>query len=649
MSGQATPRNIAKRFIRRHLAHCLTERSRILKHLRPTYAEELDALSQTYADIRGSELVELHAVVARQAGGPASFIASGGMAAVATVAAQLHEHACLEPGTPLTPLAAIARPPLTTNAAMLFTSSAKHPDAREVMRRLGRPGMRPAAVVTHRPSEGLPRMPETTIVTLPPLRVREGFLAVNSVISMSAALMQAYLGKRQLPQVLPTPERVDPLPQDINRLLVLYPPSLAAVAVDLETRLVEIGLAAVQLADYRNFAHGRHTGIERNRAVTTILTLSDGPSRALADATAAALPEYLSVARWHTDEAWPASVLGLLAQSMRACGALGDAREVNVARPKVPAFGRTLYRLPVRRRLPETLVGPVDRKLIGIGGLPGKRDVRRQYTRALNGWIGRLGERRFAAVVLDYDGTVCATNERFDPPTSAVAETLDRVLARGLRLGFASGRGPSMHRELRRIIDPAHWPRVDVGLYNGGVLCRLDDELGRLDQPTPLIKAAMDRVTSLPFAASLTLEPRCTQLTIQLADGTWMKGGLLAALIAEACAQPPSLAVKVLSSGHSVDLVPACTSKTTVIDRIRHREGPVDVLCIGDQGQIGGNDFELLAAEPWSLSVDRTSADPTRCWYLADGSCAGPNLLVRYLGALRGHGAKATLKAGALL
>ena len=39
------------------------------------------------------------------------------------------------------------------------------------------------------------------------------------------------------------------------------------------------------------------------------------------------------------------------------------------------------------------------------------------------------------------------------------------------------------------------------------------------------------------------------------------------------------------------------------------------VLAIGDQGDLGGNDFELLASSRWTLSVDRCSADPARCWW----------------------------------
>jgi hydroxymethylpyrimidine pyrophosphatase-like HAD family hydrolase len=615
--------------------------------MRPTYEDELDALETTYRDVLGADLRELEGFVGKIGSGPASFIGSGGMLAVATLAAGLHESGCLQPGAAKTPLAAIHQPALASCGAMLFSSSGKHPDAREVMRRLGRTGMRPAAVLTHREARE-PRLGvDVAMVTLPPLPIREGFLAVNSVMSMCVALVRAYAGE-VLPARLPRTELTESLPV-CERLVVLYPPPLAAVAVDLETRLAEIGLAAVQLADYRNFAHGRHTGLQRNMGGTAVLALSEESSEDLAEATLAALPPEVERALWHTGAPWPQAALELLVSSMRACGELGKVAGVEVSRPKVPRFGRTLYRLAVRRRLPESLLGPVERKLGGFATAPSAEPIRRSYEEALESWTKELGGRRFGAVALDYDGTVCATGARFEPPVAAMAEALNASLARGLRLGFASGRGPSLHRDLRAVLDPEHWDKVELGLYNGGVLVRLDEELGDLSQPSPLIESASDRLEELAIAEVLEFAPRCAQLTIEVRDAAWMRQGLLAEVIADALRRPPEIAVKVLASGHSVDVVPAASTKVAVVERIRHRLGPVEVLCVGDQGQIGGNDFDLLAEQRWSLSVDRCSADPTRCWYLGDGSRTGPELALRYLKALRRRKGGVAIEVGELL
>ena len=617
----------------------------ILVLLRPTYEQELEALGRTYEEIQAWDVAPLRSVVSELGAGPAGFIGSGGMTAVAVLASQLHERACLQPGAPMTPLAALSRPPIIGSGAVLFTSSGKHPDAREVMRRIGRTGSSPAAVLTHRPASELPEIPKVAVVTLPELPLREGFLAVNSVLSMGVALVRAYVGD-VLPGELPSLACSVPV---AKHLLVLYGPELAAVASDLEARIVEIGLASVQLADYRNFAHGRHVGLQRNLEQTAVLALSTPASEDLADATLAVLPAAVQVARWHADIDGPAGVLALLVASMRSVGELGTRLEIDLAHPRVPMFGRRLYRLPIRRRIAEVHVGPVERKLGGVAGATGSADLRRSYQRALDGWLDEIESQRFGAIVLDYDGTVCSTKGRFDPPQPAVGAALSQVLDRGLRVGLASGRGPSLHRALRDVVDPRHWSRVEVGLYNGGVILRLDEEPGDLRTPSALIAMAVERLMGLPFGNELVLEARCAQVTVELRSGLWMKGGQLAEVVVDALQRPPALPLKVVASAHSVDVVAAATTKVAVVDRIRHLEGPVAVLAIGDQGQIGGNDFELLAHERWSLSVDRCSADPSRCWFLDRGAHTGPELLVRYLRALRRTAGGARFPARELL
>jgi hypothetical protein len=617
--------------------------------LRPTYQQELDELDETYRATRAWNRDPLERVIERFSAGPATFIASGGMAPVSALAVVLHERSARQPAVALTPLAAISRPPLASSAAMLFTASGKHPDAVEVMRRLGRPGMQPAAVLTHRPADTLSPVPGAALISLPPLVLREGFLAVNSIMSMSVALVEAYLGSI-LPARLPAPTRFNSLPADLDRLIILHASDLAPVAADLEARLSETGLAAVQVADYRNFAHGRHTGLHRNLDRTTIVAISGPDSNELASATLGTLPDDMEILRWHDGRPWPQNLLGLLQVSMQASGELGDRHGVHIGRPGVPAFGRRLYRLPIRRRLPEALAGPVDRKLAAAGPSPEVRQAHGVYNTGLNAWLTDSRDQTFGAVVFDHDGTICSTEGRFQPPAPPLAAALDRLLRAGLRVGFASGRGPSLHRDLRAIIDEQLWARVEVGLYNGAVLCRLDEDLGDLRRPAPEISAAEQRLRALAIGSALVFESRCAQLSVELGQGAWMQAGQLAEIVRETLATSPALGLKVVASAHSVDIVSSRTSKVAVVDRVRHLDGPVSVLCIGDQGHFGGNDYELLAHDRWSLSVDRCSTDPTRCWYLDTGRLSGPALTLRYLDALkftRAPGAR--LKARELL
>lgn len=59
-----------------------------------------------------------------------------------------------------------------------------------------------------------------------------------------------------------------------------------------------------------------------------------------------------------------------------------------------------------------------------------------------------------------------------------------------------------------------------------------------------------------------------------------------------------------------------------------------DILSIGDKGQWPGNDFDLLA-NPFSLSVNEVSGDPTTCWNLAPAGHRGVQATLDYLGCFR--------------
>src|SRR5262249_31299692 len=135
----------------------------------------------------------------------------------------------------------------------------------------------------------------------------------------------------------------------------------------------------------------------------------------------------------------------------------------------------------------------------------------------------------------------------------------------------------------------------------------------------------------------IAIESHTHQVEVRLRSARSWSGDALAEATRELFERGPSLPVKVVASAHSIDIITASTTKRAVLDVIRDRCSGA-VLAIGDQGQVGGNDFELLASIRTTLSVDRCSADPTRCWNLDDKGHRGPNVLVRYLKALRPRG-----------
>ena len=258
--------------------------------------------------------------------------------------------------------------------------------------------------------------------------------------------------------------------------LVLVGPGTEAAGIDLETRLSETGLAAAQLVDYRNFAHGRHYGLSRNQDRTTIVAFIAPEYADLANATLAQLPNEVPVIRIETDQEWPCGVLELLVGSMQLIGQVSDAARLDPARPRVPEFGRALYRLNSQSKISMVAPDPVARKLIALGA-PASTAIRNRYQVELERWTTMISELQFDGLVLDYDGTVCTTENRFDAPDETIVKLLVNVIERGAYLGFASGRGSSLHRELRNVIPEQLWSRVYAGMYNGALVIPLNADM----------------------------------------------------------------------------------------------------------------------------------------------------------------------------
>ena len=150
--------------------------------------------------------------------------------------------------------------------------------------------------------------------------------------------------------------------------------------------------------------------------------------------------------------------------------------------------------------------------------------------------------------------------------------------------------------------------------------------------PTPTISAALKKAADslgadsvLSMSCQIEIRPRQISL---VGEGVSMEEVWLRTC--EALARMPSM--KILSSGHSVDILDEGVSKINLINRIKElaSEKTGELLCIGDRGRWPGNDCELLA-QPYSLSVDQVSYDPHSCWNLAPAGCSGTQATLYYL------------------
>lgn len=557
----------------------------------------------------------------------AVFSGSGGALAVAELAAQLHRQVSGRPARVSTPLGLAAEVGERDAAAVLFSAGGRNPDTRLAARAARLAGFRPVVVVSCRSSSELPpallRYVDNAVKIPSP---KDGFLATSSVIAMAVSIARAF--GFELPPELKFESGIAREPLRVRTVIVGGALQRAAM-VDLDTRLAETGLSASQTADLRNFAHGRHVGLSRNSESTTVVVFSDPSSEALANRTVEILPVGTDVRRLHSTLSYPASAIELFGHSMHVVDATGSVQGVDPARPGVEKFGRELYRLSAGKSISMARLDPVERKLAAAGLHRGHFDKARHL---LQEWLAAIRDVSIAGLVLDYDGTCCATDRRSEGPDPHVGEKLRELIEQGLPVAFASGRGQSLVTDTQEWIPKEYWATTWVGLYNGA-------QIGTLEKPPEeecvghsALQEACARLKAEEWGPEFEVEHRSNLVSLR-SEGEF-SGVQLLPSVSAILERYPRLNLKVMASGHTVDVVLPETSKSAVVELLLGL-GLHEIMAIGDQGQRDGNDYELLAATPWSLSVDRVSADLSRCWNFGAGPETGPPLLLRYLNKLR--------------
>lgn len=601
------------------------------------YDSELEGLRTAYLEALTRPNEEALTRAARFCAGRSVIaVASGGAFPSARLAAWLHTARTGLFALAMTPLDYIGSPmPSETVTVTLLSATARHPDTELVAAAAIDRGHRVLLVTQRRPGEvkGALAHPSVELLTVPQPGGRDGFLATQSLLVTATTLARLYRPTGTdalLPDLPALNERPAPMPLR-ERTLILHGSVEHPAADDLEARLSETGLAAVQVADYRTLAHGRHFGLSRHLGTTTVISIAGPDNFSLAERTLSLLPAETDIIRLRTGLAGVTGVLDLLVQSMGLPPEAARAQGVHLSRPGVPVFGRRLYHLKPSSVIKSQTPVPVLRKLIAAN-LPREDRAAEWYTDALDDWVGHLHEQRIGALVLDYDGTVVATEARYDLPTEPVKAALTELLSRGLPIAFASGRGDSLHRDLRQWVPPSAWPQVFLGLHNGAWQLRLDEPAdNEPGERELLLREAAKRLKGYPEnVLARRLSP--SQLTVTSPDPL-LPVAAMNALVYAALHAAPALDVRVGNSGHSVDVTAAACGKHVVVERMAAAHGPV--LAVGDHGDQGGNDFDLLAATPWSLSVDRCSADPGRCWSLAPQGVTGPAALVALLSGMK--------------
>lgn len=620
------------------------------------YARELELLSGTYTWACAVPVDDLAAAIRKAADAPLLTVGSGGSLTVAVIAAALHRYYTGASSTVQTPLAVSFDPQdLRRASVMLLTAGGRNPDVLGAFQQIIQKEPRRFIVVCA--STGSPlskRASKFSWVDVSQWSVptgKDGFLATNSLLATTVILTRAYAAAYGAPSLLPP--SLSELMGAFNRsmvddihdlchvlwtrhtLVVLHGTETYPGAVDLESKLTEAALSCVQIADYRNFAHGRHHWLAKRGGESAVLAFLTHTDDRIAENVLALLPPSVPVVRLVIQQSGISAGVSSVVAAFLVAASAGRSRGIDPGDPGVPAFGRKIYHQNV---LTSNVSGSYREKVAierkggaTLATLEARsqdaslRDSYRLFVASLTGAV-------FGGVVLDYDGTVCDEANRFEPIGKKMAQEIRRLLRSGTVLGVATGRGKSVKTALRDAIPKSSWTRVVVGYYNGGEVGALDDDScpDGADEVHQDLKDVADKIaTDDDLCSKAKVTRRKFQITVEPVSPFTPEIvlGIAQSIIhAQGCT-----GLTAVRSSHSVDILAPGVSKTAVIDRVRQLvDNGKEILCIGDRGAWPGNDFRLLA-EPHSLSVDEVSEDPKTGWNLAMPGYRGSTVTLEYL------------------
>jgi fructoselysine-6-P-deglycase FrlB-like protein len=606
------------------------------------FESELGILAATYKWSRTIGLGVLEEFAERCQWKTLLAVGSGGSFSVACYAAFLQQRRGPQ-ALALTPLEFSAIPQLRRHAALFYSAGGNNSD---ILRGFQSALAREAdstAILCLQPGSKLTRLAaryeSCHLWTQAGPADRDGFLATNSLLAFFVLTYRMLAQGDALPasyEDLVTCAKVRGVPESVLRrqhLVVLYGPSTKPAAIDLESKMSEAGLTAVQLADHRNFAHGRHNWIAKKAEETGVIAFVGNEAQDIAKRTLHELRGVCPTVTIRTTAPDTLASLACLPLTFEFIRIAGQLRMVDPGRPGVPAFGRRIYNLPPKQAAwivgaPPLLDSVVDRKLEWLESSdPPERNELKKVARA---YAERLRKCVYKALVFDFDNTLCGAPERFGILRSEIIAELTRLAIAGAWIGVATGRGKSARIQLQKSLDRKLWHRFVIGYYNGAEIGILDNDEKPCGEKVPSQMVGVgERISEdsvLHGICQVTI--RSQQITVEpikpvATDWLWKQ----VLRVASAGAEP----VSVVQSTRSVDVFPTNRSKLNLLAHLHELGVSNDaILCVGDLGQFPGNDYQLLG-HPLSLSCDKPSDAVDGCWNYAPLSFRGVQGTLYYL------------------
>ena len=618
------------------------------------FASKLDRIHETLSLCFQTSHVALSHMIAQCAKRPVYCVGSGGSVVVAEFLAQCRAQLGFAMSSSVTPMAFALERSDPAAANWFFSASGENQDIQAAFEHGLRGSPEDLYVLTNASGGALARLVQEhggTCFVSPVADEKDGFLATHSVVSSTLSLVLASdrLAGRTDPKIRHAQLRscveqhlraeararlADQLGAALHcdTIVLLHDPQMAAAATLIETSAWEAGLCSVQRTDFRNFAHGRHVWLDKHPQGTFVLALTSDRTTPAWQAVERVLPPFSKCYAVDFGRAGRAARFEGLAFGLAFVEALGLAKGIDPGKPGVAEFGRRLFDSNVLHDIVTADDASVRRKrLAGIGADTQPATSELSASRAE--FISRIESEKFGGVVVDYDGTVVSTEQRFEPPSPEILAELCRLADAGLRVAFATGRGGSIGEMLRKVLPVTYHEQILIGYYNGAWIMPLTVDVAAQPPPAdPAIVEARRRLLSLAglFRDGWVPKEAPVQLAVPRNKLCDEDRGLL--WLEEALADLP---LQILQSGHAVDIFPITASKRDVVLKMRSALVVPDsaVLCIGDRGERLGNDHELLEG-PYGVSVDKVCDRPHTCWNLAPDSVQGPAGLEMLLKAL---------------
>jgi fructoselysine-6-P-deglycase FrlB-like protein len=493
-----------------------------------------------------------------------------------------------------------------------------------------------------------------TVVSFDPPWGKDGYLATNSLLASLILLARAYdvqdldTHLAQFGDAWIAQRRTYMVEQGLaqaaaggRQLCALYGRDGAIGAIDIESKMAESALAACQTADYRQFAHGRHLQLAdpvTGPCMLAFFSQRDGP---LARATLNTFAPDVPVIRLELPGDRAIAEIASVIDAMLITDILSRERGVDPGQPSVPQFGRTLHRLDLSEQVDRgqqtSPPSAIARKLAEGATSMVHYEAFRQAGLA---FCERLGRARFRALVCDFDGTFCNTDLRFDGLDASLVAQIERIARAGVPIGFATGRGDSLHTDLREKLDKSIWSRVTLGFYSGSTIANLDEPAPDPARPDPRLVGLAQWLTASGMLVALGSTPKICggQMSLRINDHSNKRR--VVAYVRQWIEAHRHRDWRIFYSGHSVDIVTESAGKEQVVNTVAHASGcrsEDEILRLGDSGDIDGNDYELLNSG-LGLSVAKVSMVQEACWNFLPIGLQGARGTLFYLEALQAEG-----------